>query len=91
MKPIEAVQPSPQLLSPIQQLPAHDYGAETLRNYRYQSAYAVALLVAAAAKKKKYSAVWCEQEDDILAQIAGHTFTHWGHIGVTSQHATYEG
>jgi len=60
--------------SPISQLPAHDYGAETLRNYRYQSAYAVALLVAAAAKKKNYSAVWCEQEDDILAQIAEKSF-----------------
>ena len=60
--------------SPIRQLPAHDYGAETLRNYRYQSAYAVALLVAAAAKKKFYSAVWCEQEDDILAQIAECSF-----------------
>ncbi len=62
------------LISPIAQLPAHDYGAETLRNYRYQSAYAVALLVAAAAEKKKYSAVWCEQEDDILAQIAEKSF-----------------
>jgi len=60
--------------SPVRQLPAHDYGAETLRNYRYQSAYAVALLVAAAAKKKNYSAIWCEQEDDILAQIAEKSF-----------------
>jgi hypothetical protein len=61
-------------LSPIAQLPAHDYGAETLRNYRYQSAYAVALLVAAAAKKNRYSAIWCEQEDDILAQVAEESF-----------------
>lgn len=60
--------------SPIRQMPDRDYGAETLRNYRYQSAYAVALLVAAAAKKKNYSAVWCEQEDDILAQIAENSF-----------------
>jgi len=60
--------------SPIGQLPPRDYGAETLRNYRYQSAYTVAVLVAAAAKKKNYSAVWCEQEDDILAQIAENSF-----------------
>lgn len=60
--------------SPIRRLPAHDYGAETLRNYRYQSAYAVVLLVAAAARKKSYTAVWCEQEDDILAQIGENSF-----------------
>lgn len=60
--------------SPIAQLPARDYGAETFRNYRYQSAYAVVLLVAAAAKKKNYIAVWCEQEDDILAQIGENSF-----------------
>ena len=52
----------------------HDYGAETLRNYRYQSAYAVVLLVAAAANKNSYTAVWCEQEDDILAQISSNLF-----------------
>ena len=63
-----------ELRSPVGQLPAHDYGAETLRNYRYQSAYAVVLLVAAAAKKNGYSAVWCEQEDDILAQIGENSF-----------------
>lgn len=67
-------QTGPTQPSPIAQLPVHDYGAETLRNYRYQSAYAVVLLVAAAAEKKKYSALWCEQEDDILAQIAENSF-----------------
>jgi len=60
--------------SPIQQLPAHDHGAETFRNYRYQSAYAVVLLVAAAANKKDYKAVWCEQEDDVLAQFDENRF-----------------
>lgn len=63
-----------ELPSPIGQMPTRDYGAETFRNYRYQSAYAVVLLVAAAAKKKNYSAVWCEQEDDILAQISENSF-----------------
>ena len=60
--------------NPTRQLPANDYGAETLRNYRYQSAYAVALLVASAVRKMNYMAVWCEQEDDILAQIADNSF-----------------
>jgi hypothetical protein len=60
--------------SPIGQLPAHDHGAETLRNFRYQSAYAVVLLIAAAAKKEDYMAIWCEQEDDVLAQIDTNLF-----------------
>src|SRR5665213_4002693 len=60
--------------SPISQLPAQDHGAETLRNYRYQSAYAVVLLVGAAAKKNDYQAVWCEQEDDVLCQIDENQF-----------------
>ncbi|MGA3213097.1 MAG: dsDNA nuclease domain-containing protein [Terriglobales bacterium] len=55
--------------SPISRLPARDYGAETHRNYRYQSAYAIVLLAAAAAKKMEYKAIWCEQEDDIVAQV----------------------
>ena len=65
--------PPPQA-TPIGQLPAHDYGAETLRNYRYQSAYAIVLLAAAAAKRNDYRAIWCEQEDDILAQIDDRLF-----------------
>jgi hypothetical protein len=60
--------------SPIGQLPAHDYGAETLRNYRYQSAYAIVILAAAAAKKNDYQAIWCEQEDDLLGQANDHVF-----------------
>jgi len=66
--------PNPKPASPVAQLPAQDIGAETLRNFCYQSAYAVVLLVAAAAGKRKYVAVWCEQEDDILAQIDEKTF-----------------
>lgn len=60
--------------SPILQLSAQDHGAETLRNYRYQSAYAVVLLIAAAAKKNDYKSVWCEQEDDVLCQIDDNIF-----------------
>jgi hypothetical protein len=65
---------SAEQLSPVQHLPVHDCGAETLRNYRYQSAYAVVLLVAAAAGRNDYKAVWCEQEDDILAEIGENLF-----------------
>jgi hypothetical protein len=72
--PSESKKHSTDVPSPVGQLPSRDYGAETLRNYRYQSAYAVALLVAAATKKLNYIAVWCEQEDDILAQIAEKSF-----------------
>jgi hypothetical protein len=60
--------------NPVRQLPANDHGAETLRNYRYQSMYAVVLLVAAATNKKDYKAVWCEQEDDVLGQFAENGF-----------------
>ena len=55
--------------SPVARLPVRDYGAETIRNFRFQFAYAVILLVGSAAKKNDYTAVWCEQEDDVLAQI----------------------
>lgn len=60
--------------TPIDALPESDYGAETLRNYRYQSAYAVVLLVAAVAGKNDYQAIWCEQEDDVLCQINSSLF-----------------
>src|ERR1051326_1908332 len=60
--------------TPVSALPNHDFGAETLRNYRYQSAYAIVLLVAAAVKRLDYVAVWCEQEDDILAETSDRKF-----------------
>jgi len=72
--PHELPQSSSPARSPAGQRPDHDYGAETLRNYRYQSAYTVAVLAAAVAGKNNYSAVWCEQEDDILAQISENLF-----------------
>ena len=63
-----------QQISPVAQLPTQDIGAETIRNFSYQWAYTVVLLIAAAARKKNYIAMWCEQEDDILAQIGDKTF-----------------
>jgi hypothetical protein len=61
-------------VNPTQQVPKGDHGAETLRNYSYQSTYAVILLCGAAAKKNEYRAVWCEQEDDLLAEISDDLF-----------------
>ncbi len=55
-------------LSPIDELDTKDPGDETQRNYAYQSAYGVILLVAAATEKKPYSALWCEHYEDFLGQ-----------------------
>jgi Cap4, dsDNA endonuclease domain len=71
---IEPTQTVPAQGSPIHQLPEHDYGAETLRNYEYQAAYGVVLLVGAAARRNDYIALWCEQEDDFLGQISERLF-----------------
>src|SRR5689334_8102848 len=60
--------------SPVSQLPTRDFGAETIRNFRYQFACAVVLLVGAVAKKNDYKAIWCELENDILAEIDQNLF-----------------
>lgn len=60
--------------TPITQLAEADDGAETLRNFRYQAAYAVMLLAGAAAGRNAIKAVWCEQEDDILGQVGDQLF-----------------
>jgi hypothetical protein len=50
-------QPNSETVSktPVNALPAQDHGAQTLRNYRYQSAYAVVLLVGAISKRNDYN------------------------------------
>ncbi|HWQ92666.1 MAG TPA: dsDNA nuclease domain-containing protein [Clostridia bacterium] len=55
--------------TPIITVAEADHGAETARNYRYQAAYSVILLIGAAAGRLDLKSVWCEQHDDILAQI----------------------
>src|SRR4051812_33980189 len=45
-----------------------DPGDATARNYRYQHAYGVTLLVAAKRGLRPYVAIWCEQHEDFLAQ-----------------------
>ena len=45
-----------------------DPGDATARNFRYQHAYGVILLVAAKRGERPYVAIWCEQHKDFLAQ-----------------------
>jgi hypothetical protein len=45
-----------------------DPGDATNRNFRYQHAYGVMLLVAAKRGLRPYWAIWCEQHEDFLAQ-----------------------
>lgn len=55
--------------SPITQRDTDDSGDATQRNYRYQYAYGVILLVAATMKTKDFRAIWCEQQEDLLCEI----------------------
>jgi len=59
------------MTTPIEQRNLLDPGDATQRNYRYQYAYGVILLIAAATKKKDYRAIWCEQQEDFLCEIDG--------------------
>jgi hypothetical protein len=59
---------------PTSRLPKKDTGAETQRNFKYQSVYGVVLLCSAIGGKSDYRAVWCEQEDDLLAEISDSQF-----------------
>lgn len=45
-----------------------DPGDATQRNFRYQHAYGVMLLVAARRGLRPYVAVWCEHHEDLLAE-----------------------
>jgi len=56
-------------VKPTEQRNSDDPGDATQRNYRYQYAFGVVLLVAAVTKKKDYRAIWCEQHEDFLCEI----------------------
>ncbi len=47
-----------------------DPGDEVLRKFRYQHAYGVVLSVGIATNKLDYTALWCEQHEDFLAETA---------------------
>ncbi|GCE20928.1 dsDNA nuclease domain-containing protein [Dictyobacter kobayashii] len=46
----------------------YDPGDDTQRRYRYQHAYGVILLLAAASGKKSYKSIWCEHYEDLLGE-----------------------
>ena len=46
----------------------NDPGDETQRNFRYQHAYGVILLISAAAGEQNYVSIWCEHHEDFLAE-----------------------
>lgn len=54
--------------SPTETLDEKDPGDATQRNFRYQHAYGVILLLAGAGKKKPYKAIWCEHHEDLLCE-----------------------
>jgi len=54
--------------SPTDAIDALDPGDETQRNFRYQHAYGVVLLIAAISGAKPYVAIWCEQHEDCLCE-----------------------
>lgn len=59
---------------PTEERARADPGDATARNYRYQHAYGVVLLVAAARGLRPYVAIWCEQHEDFLAQRSDSKF-----------------
>ncbi len=54
--------------APSELMDTDDVGDSTQRNFRYQHAYGVILLIGAALKKLPYIAIWCEHHEDILAE-----------------------
>lgn len=60
--------------SPTAERDRDDPGDETQRNFRYQHAYGVILLLASATGKKAYIYIWCEHHEDFLAELIDGTF-----------------
>lgn len=56
--------------SPTDSRDLSDPGDEVLRKFRYQHAYGVVLSVGIATVKLDYTALWCEQHEDFLAETA---------------------
>lgn len=59
------------------QVPDNDPGDETQRNFRYQSAFGVLLLLAGFTDKQPYSTIYCEHHEDLLCQRADDTYDAW--------------
>ena len=60
--------------SPVDTVNVADPGDAVQRNFRYQHAYGVVLLLGAATGKLDYKAVWCEQQEDLLGEVDGRLF-----------------
>lgn len=56
--------------SPIDSRDLSDPGDEVLRKFRYQHAYGVILSVGMATGRLTYKALWCEQHEDFLTELA---------------------
>jgi hypothetical protein len=60
--------------SPTDERDTTDPGDDTMLRYRYQHAFGVALLVNSLCGDLDYSAIWCEQREDFLAEVDDSTF-----------------
>ncbi|WFU34874.1 dsDNA nuclease domain-containing protein [Bradyrhizobium brasilense] len=60
--------------TPIDVFNDSDPGDATQRNFRYQHAFGVILLVAGKMGNRPYVAIWCEQHEDLLAERSDGTF-----------------
>lgn len=60
--------------SPVEVRDASDPGDTTQRNFRYQHAYGVMLMVGAKLGIRPYVALWCEQHEDFLAERSDKKF-----------------
>ena len=52
----------------FQLVQSNDPGDETQRNFRYQHAYGVILLISAGRGSLPYSNIWCEFYEDFLCE-----------------------
>lgn len=60
--------------TPIEFRDTTDPGDDTLRRYRYQHAYGVAILAKSVACELDYRAIWCEQHEDFLGEVSYECF-----------------
>jgi hypothetical protein len=60
--------------APTDNRDSSDPGDEVLRKFRYQHAYGAILAIGIATKKLSYTAIWCEQHEDFLAERDGGGF-----------------
>lgn len=62
------------MISPTDSRDLSDPGDDVLRKFRYQHAYGVVLSIGMVTGKFDYTAIWCEQHEDFLAETAGGLF-----------------